>query len=378
MTGGIARTPDAVLRSQGGSEFLSPGWIDIQINGLAGVDFGDPSITSDQFLGVAKQLWSEGVTHFLPTLITGPLDRMAASLERLAEFAKLPDLEPSVVGFHLEGPWLSPEDGPRGAHPKDCCRIPDWDDFRRLMDAARGGVKMVTLAPELPGAVPFIEKVVAGGVRVAIGHTAADRKAILAAIDAGASLATHLGNAAHEMLHRHRNYVYDLLGDDRVSASLIVDGHHLPPWVVQSFVRAKGLERTILVSDAVALAGMPVGVYDAGYRKFEVRADGYIGVFGEPRMAGSGLILRKGVENLVRFAGVSLEESLATVTCNPARWLGLDDRLGSLTPDATPNQSTVRFRWDHAARQITVLETTLAGRRVFHKETQTEIFLSEH
>ena len=158
-------------------------------------------------------------------------------------------------------------------------------------------------------------------------------------------------------------------------ASLIVDGHHLPPWVVKSFVRAKGLERTILVSDAVALAGMPVGVYDAGYRKFEVRADGYIGVFGEPRMAGSGLILRKGVENLVRFAGVNLEESLTTVTCNPARWLGLEDRLGSLT---SKEGNTVRFRWEESEKQITVLETTLAGRQVFHKEPLTEIFLSEH
>jgi N-acetylglucosamine-6-phosphate deacetylase len=375
VQGDAARPACAVLRSLGGDEFLSHGWIDIQINGLAGVDFGDPTITAQQFLGVARRLWSEGVTHFLPTLITGPLDRMGAALARLTEFAELPEIAPSVLGFHLEGPWLSPEDGPRGAHPKDCCRNPDWDDFRRLQDSARGMVKMVTLAPELPGAVSVIEKLTASGVKVAIGHTAADRSAILAAIDAGASLATHLGNAAHEMLHRHRNYVYDLLGDDRVSASLIVDGHHLPPWVVKSFVRAKGLERTILVSDAVALAGMPVGVYDAGYRKFEVRADGYIGVFGEPRMAGSGLILRKGVENLARFAGVNLEESLMTVTCNPAKWLGLEDRLGSLT---SKEASTVRFRWDESKKQITVLETTLAGRQVFHRESMTEIFLSEH
>jgi N-acetylglucosamine-6-phosphate deacetylase len=353
VVGGNARTRD-VLQDLGGGEFLSPGWIDIQINGLAGVDFGDPSITSDQFIGVARKLWSEGVVHFLPTIITGPLDRMSASLKRLAEFARLEGVAPSVLGFHLEGPWLSPEDGPRGAHPKDCCRNPDWDDFRRLQDAAAGKVRMVTLAPELPGAAEFIEKLVASGVRVAIGHTAADRGAILAALDAGANLATHLGNAAHEMLHRHRNYVYDLLGDDRAFASLIVDGHHLPPWVVKSFVRAKGMERTILISDAVALAGMPPGVYDAGYRKFEVRADGYIGVFGEPRMAGSGMILRTGVENLVRFTGVSLADSIATVTSNPARWLGFEC-----------DGSTVRFRWDDATKSITVLETTLAGRKVF-------------
>jgi len=368
-----ARTA-GLLEPLGGGEFRSPGWIDIQINGLASVDFGDPSITVEQFTDVCRRLWSEGVAHFLPTLITGPLDRMAASLARLAEFAEQRDLAPAILGFHLEGPWLSPDDGPRGAHPKDCCRNPDWDDFRRLQDSARGKVKMVTLAPELPGAAPFIEKLIASGAKVAIGHTAADRSAIIAAIDAGASLATHLGNAAHEMLHRHRNYVYDLLGDDRASASLIVDGFHLPPWVVQSFVRAKGLERTILISDAVALTGMPPGVYDAVYRKFEVRADGYIGVFGEPRMAGSGLILRKGVENLVAFAGVSLADSIATVTRNPAKWLDMDDRLGSLENNA----STVRFRWDESEKRITILETTLAGRKVFHKDSPIEIFLAEH
>jgi N-acetylglucosamine-6-phosphate deacetylase len=336
-------------------EYYSPGWIDIQINGLAGVDFGDPSITRDQFAVVCQKLWADGVAHFLPTLITGPLDRMAASLKTLAVFAADAEFAPSVLGFHLEGPYLSPEDGPRGAHPKDCCRNPDWNEFRRLQDAADGRVLMMTLAPELPGAVPFIEKAVASGVRIAIGHTAANREAILAAIDAGASLATHLGNAAHEMLNRHRNYVYDLLGDDRISASLIVDGHHLPPWVVQTFVRAKGLERTILISDAVALAGMPPGIYDAGYRKFEVREDGYIGVFGEPRMAGSGIMLRKGIENLVRFAGVSLEESVLTVTRNPAKWLGLSKGL----------ESFIRFRWDEMSKRISVCETVIDGSRVF-------------
>jgi N-acetylglucosamine-6-phosphate deacetylase len=374
VAGSVARAA-GVLETLAGGEYRSPGWIDVQINGLAGVDFGDPKVSVEQFINVCRRLWSEGVAYFLPTLITGPLDRMAAALARLSGFADTPDVAPSVLGFHLEGPWLSAEEGPRGAHPKECCRNPDWDDFRRLQDAAGGKVSMVTLAPELPGAAAFIERLVAAGVKVAIGHTAANREAILAALEAGADLATHLGNAAHEMLHRHRNYVYDLLGDDRAWASFIVDGHHLPPWVVQSFVRAKGLTRTILVSDAVALAGMPPGVYDAGYRKFEVRDDGYIGVLGEPRMAGSGLILRKGIENLVRFAGVSLADSISTVTTNPTRWLGLSDRLASPGGSET---SSVRFRWDEEKGEIVVLETTVAGRQAFHRSSATEVFLSEH
>ncbi|MFO0945770.1 MAG: hypothetical protein U1D30_07485 [Planctomycetota bacterium] len=129
------------------------------------------------------------------------------------------------------------------------------------------------------------------------------------------------------MLQRHRNYVYDQLAEDRLFASLIVDGHHLPPHLVNILKRVKGPDRTILVSDAVQYAGLSPGVYDAGYRRFEVRADGFIGAVGEPRMAGSGLLLAKGLENLVRFTACSLADAIVTVTCNPARFLGLEGRF---------------------------------------------------
>jgi N-acetylglucosamine-6-phosphate deacetylase len=219
----------------------------------------------------------------------------------------------------------------------------------------------MTLAPELPGALPLTEKLAASGVCVAIGHTAADRRTILSAVEAGARLSTHLGNAAHDMLQRHHNYIYDQLGEDRLFASFIVDGHHLPPHLVQSFARAKGLTRSILVSDAVQYTGLPPGVYDGGYRKFEVRPDGFIGVVGEPRLAGSGIVLPRGIENLVRFAGVSLGDAIETVTANPADLLGLRG-LGRLLPGQ--EASIVRFRWDEEGR-ISVRETVVAGKVVF-------------
>jgi N-acetylglucosamine-6-phosphate deacetylase len=343
-------------------DWISAGWIDIQINGLAGVNFGDPALTVDQVRTTVQRLWSLGVTHFLPTLITDSLDRMCAALRVLAAARRESDLAASIPGIHLEGPFLSTEDGPRGAHPKEHCRPPGWDDWQRLQEAAEGAIRLTTLAPESPGALPFIERLARSGVCVAIGHTGADRQTILSAVDAGARLSTHLGNAAHDMLQRHHNYIYDQLGEDRLFASFIVDGHHLPPHLVQSFVRAKGLCRSILVSDAVQYTGLPPGVYDGGYRKFEVRSDGFIGVVGEPRLAGSGITLPAGIENLVRFAGVSLSEAIGTVTTNPAELLGLH-RLGRLLPGQ--EASFVRFGWNDG--RISVRETVVAGETVYRE-----------
>lgn len=346
--------------------FLSPGPIDLQVNGFAGIHFGDPELTEEGVLSVARALWASGTTHFLPTLITDSVPRMREAVSRIQSAAEQAALHGAILGIHLEGPYLSSLDGPRGAHPLQHCKDPDWEEFQSLQDAASGLIRLVTLAPERGGALPFIEKVVATGVRVAIGHTAANRQTMLAAIAAGATLSTHLGNAAHDQLQRHHNYVYDQLGEDRLAASLIVDGHHLPPHLVKIFWRAKGPERTILISDAVQYAGLPPGTYDAGYRRFEVRADGFIGVVGEPRLAGSGLLLLRGVENLIRFTGAELGAAFATVTVNPARFLGLEQRLGELAPGR--EASLVRFRWDRQTGKVTVVETIVGGQTVYEAE----------
>lgn len=341
--------------------FVAPGLIDVQINGFAGVNYGDPNLTVDQVRTVDQKLAAVGVTHYLPTLITDSVERMAAAVGRIRNAAADPELRAGIVGIHLEGPYLSSVDGPRGAHPLEHTKDPDWEEFSRIQESAGGLVKLVTLAPERNGALRFIEQAVKAGIRISIGHTAASRQQILDAISAGASLSTHLGNAAHDQLQRHHNYIYDQLADDRLYASIIVDGHHLPPHLVKIFWRVKGPERTILTSDAVQYAGLPPGVYDGGYRKFEVRADGFIGVLGEPRLAGSGLMLIRGVENLVSFAGATLADAVRCATEIPARFLGIDDKIGQLRKGS--DASLIVFRWQDGKAMI--VETIRGGKAIY-------------
>jgi N-acetylglucosamine-6-phosphate deacetylase len=348
-------------------EILAPGFIDLQVNGWGGIAFNDPRLTTQQVESVTHRLWQTGVAHYCPTLITDSFENLSRGMAAIARARREGAAGRAILGIHLEGPYLSPEDGPRGAHPLEHVRPPDWDEFRRLQDAADGLICLVTLAPEREGAIPFIEKLVAADVRVAIGHTAATSADIRAAIAAGASMSTHLGNAAHDRLQRHHNYVYDQLAADELWASLIVDGHHLPPGLVKIFVRAKRPERTILVSDAMHWAGMPPGIYPFGPIEVEVRDDGWIGVVGQPRLAGSGLLLYRGLENVVRFAGVSLATAVNMVTRHAAELLGRYPQLGSLQPggDAT---LTV-FDWDTAAGKLTVRRTIVVGETVFERDS---------
>jgi N-acetylglucosamine-6-phosphate deacetylase len=345
---------------------LCPGFIDVQVNGLAGIAFNDSNLAVAQVLTVTERLWQTGVALYCATLITDSFGNLRRSVATIAAGRREQPAGRSILGIHLEGPYLSPEDGPRGAHPLQHVRPPDWDEFQRLQDAAEGCICLVTLAPEVPGAIPFIRRLVAAGVRVAIGHTAATADDIRAAIDAGASMATHLGNAAHDRLQRHVNYVYHQLAADELWASLIVDGHHLPPEVVKIFVRAKRPERTILVSDAVHLAGMPPGVYALGHCDVEVSADGRIGVVGQPRLAGSGLLLYRGIENVVRFAGVSFADAVRMATEHPARMLGVEQRAGTIQPGADATFTLVD--WDSGRGSLGVRRTVVCGEVVFDRD----------
>jgi N-acetylglucosamine-6-phosphate deacetylase len=342
--------------------FLCPGLVDLQVNGFAGKNFGEPQLTIDDIAMVTRRLWQTGCTHFLATLITDDVARMGAALKGLCRAAEQQELAGSILGFHLEGPYISEVDGPRGAHPRVHCKDPDWAEFCRLQDSAGGRIRLVTLAPERTGALPFIEKATRQGIRIALGHTAADRQQILDAVSAGASLATHLGNAAHDQIQRHHNYIFDQLAEDRLWASIIADGHHLPPQLVKIFWRTKGPDRTILISDLVHFGGMPPGVYDAGHCRVEVRSDGFIGVVDQPRLAGAGTPLLRGVENLVRFTGASFAQAVRAATVNPAGFLGIPDRLGQL--DAGHEASFIVVRWTATNQRADVLQTIVAGKPV--------------
>lgn len=305
--------------------WLAPGFVDVQVNGYGGQAFNDPQLTPDQVYQVSCAMDGGGVTTYLPTCVTDSYEVLSHALAAYAEACEtMPEVAARAPGFHLEGPFISREDGPRGAHPLAHVRPPDWDEFRRLQDAAGGRIRILTMSAEYDESANFIRKATAAGVVVAIGHTAADSDQIRAAVDAGARFSTHLGNGAHGQIRRHPNYIWDQLAEDRLWASLIVDGHHLPPAVVKSMVRAKTPERCLLVSDITAMAGMPPGVYhNTGIGDVEVLEDGKLVVAGQRQyLAGAALPIGVGVANVMRFAGVDLTTAIEMASIRPAELIG--------------------------------------------------------
>jgi N-acetylglucosamine-6-phosphate deacetylase len=295
-----------------------PGLFDLQVNGFAGIDFNAPDLTADRVEDALERMRATGVTRCLPTLITSSFDEFAAGARILARSAHA-----AIAGIHMEGPYISPEDGARGAHPRAHVIAASVDDFERRQDAAGGRIVLVTLAPEVPGAVPLIEHLAGAGVRVALGHTAAAPRQIGDAIAAGATLATHLGNGCPQTLPRHPNVIWELLAADAVCATFIVDGHHLPPSTVKAMVRAKGAQRTILVTDAIAAAGCPPGRYRIGTVDCELGEDGRVSLPGTPYLAGSSLTMDRAIANAVRFTGLPLDTVVAMASTNAASAVGM-------------------------------------------------------
>lgn len=304
--------------------WIAPAFVDVQINGALGYGFGDPALSADDVSSVALICRQHGIGTFFPTLITSSFERLRDAFANLVAVLEAnPDLDRRMPFFHLEGPYISEIDGPRGAHPREHARDPDLDEFRRWQDAARGRIRMVTVAPERRGALEFIEAVAATGVVVAIGHTAATAAQIRDAVRAGAKTSTHLGNGCAATLPRHDNPIWAQLSADGLFASLITDGHHLPPEVEKAFVRAKTPARVLLTCDAGPLAGSPPGRYRDWGTDLEVLPGGKIVVAGTPYLAGSGLFTDSCVAGAVRDAGVSLGEAVDMATARPRELCGL-------------------------------------------------------
>lgn len=306
------------------SAFVAPAFFDPQINGCLGISFNSPTLTVEQIRRVVEECRKHGIGSFLPTLITACFEAIRHGFAMLsAAIDSDAQVRRSIPGFHLEGPCLSAEDGPRGAHPREHIRDPDWDEFQRWQEAAGGRIRMVTVAPERPGMPAFIEKLFAAGIVVAIGHTAATGQQIRDAVAAGARTSTHLGNGCHAVLPRHDNVIWEQLGNDDLWASIITDGHHLPPSLVRSIVRAKGIERLLLTCDVSSLAGLPPGKYREWGSDLEILPGGKIVVAGTPYLAGSGHFTDVCVGNICRFASVSLAEAVDMATIRPRQLLGL-------------------------------------------------------
>lgn len=342
--------------------YLSAGLIDLQVNGFRGFDLNGGKVTPDILLSLCRTLLSLGVTTFLPTLITASEALIIQALTVIAETRASEKLVADMIpGVHVEGPSISDRDGPRGAHPLAHVRPPSIAEFERWQKASGNLVSMVTLAPEHEGSIDYIKVLTAQGVLVALGHTAATPEEIHAAAEAGATLSTHLGNGAAATLPRHPNFIWAQLADDRLTASFIADGWHLPADTFKAMLRAKGMERAILVSDAVALGGMPPGLYDQPVGgRVEVSPEGRISVAGTPYLAGASLPLAANVAIAAGMAGLPLADSLSLATENPGRFVG---GLGKLEVGARAD--LIRFDWSEGDRALTVRETWLHGERVF-------------
>jgi N-acetylglucosamine-6-phosphate deacetylase len=349
-----------------GGEDLSvaPGLIDIQINGYDGVDFNDPNTGAEQIAAAARKLWRTGVTAFCPTIITDSFDHISKCISNLIRTVdKSPEFARAMIGIHVEGPFISPEDGPRGAHPKRHTRAPDWDEFQRWQDAARGRIRIVTLSPEWPGAIEFIEHAAATGVVVAIGHTAADPTQIADAARAGAKLSTHLGNGSHAKIDRHPNYIWEQLANDDLWASFIVDGHHLPPSVVKCFLRSKSVARGILVTDAISAAGKPAGRYRLGSVEVEVTPERRVNLPGTPYLAGSVLEMHEAIAKTVQYSDATLDDALRMASANPAELLGVGSEFGSI--EIGRRADLILFRWDEENSTLDVTATIVNGETVY-------------
>ncbi|MDO3411093.1 amidohydrolase family protein [Saccharibacillus sp. CPCC 101409] len=311
-----------------GDLWLAPGLVDLQVNGGMGIDFNTLPLHPGRVSELSRRLLAGGVTSFCPTLITNSFEAIAEAAAAIAAAARL-DPAGAIAGIHLEGPFLSPEDGPRGAHPAEHIRPPDWDEFRRWQDAAEGRIAIVTISPEWPEAPGFIARCGEAGVIASIGHTAASPEQIREAVAAGARMSTHLGNGAHLSLPRHPNYLLEQLAADELYGCMIADGFHLPPALLKIILRMKK-ERAILVSDAVSLSGMTPGRYKLHIGgEVVLTEEGRLHLAGNPGLlAGSAMQLADQVSYLLETGLAGLEEAWNCASLHPAALLNLPQAAG--------------------------------------------------
>jgi N-acetylglucosamine-6-phosphate deacetylase len=362
VEGGVVTALERVTDDAGGT-WISPGWMDIQVNGYAGHDPNATDADASTTAAMVRALWPEGVSGSCITICTESEAHIEGNLRAIAAACDAdPQVAASVVGIHVEGPHISPEDGPRGAHPLRHVRPPDIAEYRRWQDAARGRIRIITLSPEYEAAVPYIRAIVADGVVASIGHTAASSDQIRAAVDAGARWSTHLGNGAHALIRRHPNYIWDQLAEDRLCAGFIFDGHHLPPAVMKTVLRAKGLERSVLVSDVVSMAGLPPGRYiafDGG--EIDLLENGRLELAGTPYLAGSATALPTCIANAVRHTDATLSDAVRMVTANPSRLLGLPVAAGRESIRTGVAANLTMYRRSEVSGDVEVARTILGG-----------------
>jgi N-acetylglucosamine-6-phosphate deacetylase len=324
----------------------SKGLFDLQVNGFAGVDFNAGHLDPEVLDHALTAMLDTGVTTCLPTIITAPtedLEQRFAALDRAVAESRLGPI--MVPGYHLEGPFLNPADGYAGCHPPKAMIAPDADLVFRLEADLSRPILLVTIAPELPGSEAFIRKLSAAGKIVAVGHSSADADTVAMAAEAGACLSTHLGNGVPQSLHKLDNTIFAQLAEERLHASFIADGIHLPWPALKAMLRAKGIEHSILVTDAVSAAAARPGRYSFAGMDIEHGTDGSVRLPGSRYLAGSALTLDKAVGNVVRWKLAGPEEAVRMACDNPRALLAPAIRAHGL-PMPVPGHVTWSEDWE--------------------------------
>jgi N-acetylglucosamine-6-phosphate deacetylase len=340
--------------------WLAPGLVDLQVNGYAGHDVNAPDVDEAVVTALVRSLYGAGVTTVVPTIVSAPEERITRAISAIARARAADSLVAHAIPYaHVEGPFLSTEDGPRGAHDVRHVRRADPEELSRWGDLAG----MVTVSPHDDAAIDLIARATGRGTLCAIGHTHATPERITRAVDAGAVLSTHLGNATYAMLPRHPNHLWTQLADDRLYAGFIADGHHLPADTFRAMLRAKGIERSHLVSDVTALGGMPPGRYRTPVGgDVELLEDGRLSRVGSPFLAGASRSLADGVATTIAMAGLTLPTALRLASANPGRFAG---GRGVLRVGAPAD--LIAFAWRPGATTLDVRTVVVAGQLVLER-----------
>lgn len=352
------------LKATESKYLIAPGFVDLQVNGFHGIDFNDSGLKESEVQKVSQRLIENGVTAYLPTIITNSDKSIERSLKTIAKACSSNKLvQKTIQGIHLEGPFLSKEEGPRGAHPLQFIQAPNWEKFSAWQEAAEGRIKLITIAPEWEGSLGFIENCVESGVKVAIGHTAANTSQIEAAVKAGATLSTHLGNAAHLMLPRHPNYLWDQLASEKLWMSIIADGFHIHESVIKVFMKVKP-QSTFLISDSTQFAGLPPGKYQSPIGGDVVlNENGRLFMERNPKLlAGSASSLLQCINFLVRNQLASMQEAIEMASIRPSQYINEENSVG-LKSGNKADLLVLEFK----EKELEILQTIKTGELVYSK-----------
>lgn len=352
------------LKDEGSKVYIAPGLVDNQVNGFNGVSFsfGGGDLTLEGVKKATQGLWERGVTTYLPTLTTNDFEVLLKNFLILAEAKNDDAFLGSIPGFHLEGPYISPIDGYRGAHPQKHVKKPDWGQFMELYKASGNNILTITVAPELDGAMDFIRKCDDLGIVVALGHHNGSAQQINEAVINGAKTCTHLGNGCANSINRHDNPLWPQLSNDDLMISIICDGFHLRREEIRVFIKAKGIEKTIITSDVTKYANLKPGIFKNSIGDdIELTEDGIVQYPAQKVLAGSASAINRGVVHVMNVTSCSLEDAIQMASSNPAKLYGLTDR-GKITPGMRADLILFKI----GPNEIEIQKTYVAGTLVFH------------